>query len=103
MGGFEAVVDGVVLPEFAGFRIHGDHFARTKPATALDALRRTVPDTGFRGDGENPIVRDAVACRPQPIAIEIAAGNAAIGGYDPGRPVPWFLVHGVEFQEGFQL
>ena len=66
-------------------------------------LRRVVPDARFRGDGDVPILGDDPARRAQPVAIQGAAGIAAVGQHDAGRTVPGLHMRGVVLVKRLQI
>ncbi len=84
----EDALDRPVLLEPAGNRVDGDRLAGAEPPAAdTPSLRQRDRAHLGRADDE-PVVDHGVAERPQPVAVERGADDAAVGEDDARRPVP---------------
>ncbi len=100
---FEVVVDVGRREQPAGFDVDRQHFAGLHPALGHHLLGGVVVHADLRGDGEVAVLGDDVAGRAQAVAVQHAAGVAAVGEHDAGRAVPRLQVHRVVLVEGAQV
>ena len=103
MAALQEIVDPLGVHELGGLQIERQHFARPELALLDHVLGQVIPHARFGGDGDVAILGDDPARRPQAVAIQGAAGIAAVGEHDAGRPVPGLHVRGVVLVEGLQV
>ena len=99
----EAGLDFLVVEEFAGGEVEGDHAAGAE-ATGLDDLAgEVVHEAGFGAEDDVAVVVDLVAGGAQAVAVEGGADDAAVGEEDRGGAVPGLHHAGVVAEEGLGL
>ena len=69
-------------------RVDEEHLARVQAPLQHDVLGRDVEHPDLRGHDDEVVVRDAVARRPQAVAIEHGADDRAVGEGDRRGAVP---------------
>ena len=81
------------------------HQDLSRPDTTLgnDLIRLVSMGANFRGQRDKAVIGCHPPRRAQTIAIEEAAGVAAIGQHNAGRTVPGLHVHGVVLVKRFQI
>ncbi len=99
----QEIVDPLGVHELRGLQIERQHLAGPELALLDHVLRFVIPDARFRGDGDVPVLGDDPAGGAQPVAVQGAAGVAAVGEYDAGRAVPGLHVRGVVFVECLEV
>ena len=99
----QAVVDGFGIEEFTRLQIGSNDLARLDAAFLHHVFRLVVPHTDFGRDGQVAILGDHIARRAQSVAVQHAAGIAAIGPDDTGRAIPRLHVQRVVFVECAQI
>ena len=95
-------VDGAAVEHAAGFQFHGDHLARPQAALGDDLVLGDAEGAGFGGDHQR-VVGARPARRPKPVAVEQAAGIAAVVERDRGRAVPRLGMQRVVLVEGGEV
>ena len=83
--------------------VNNHQLARTDAAFLDHFIRLVIPDTDFRGTGDELVFCDDVSRRTQTVTVQIAGGKTTVGHNDARRAVPRFHVHGVKIEEGAQL
>jgi len=84
----KGVLDLVIRNDAALLQIDEQHLTRLQPPFGNDPLFGDRQNTGLRGEHDESVTRDDIACRAQAVAIERGADLAAIGKGDSRRPVP---------------
>ena len=80
--------------------IHRQHLARTEPTLFNDAALLQFDHARFRTHHHVAVAGDAVAGRPQAIAIERGTHHATVAEHQQRRPIPGLLQTGVVLIEG---
>src|SRR5471032_504112 len=99
----QAVVDRVGVEDLTGFGVHGKYLARPDTALGDNVFRLVVPDTDFRGQGDETVFGGDPTRRAQAVTVEQAHRVTTVGHYHAGRAVPRFHVHRVVFVERTQI
>ena len=89
-----------VAEQAAVVEVDGQHLARAQAALFDDAALFELHHPGFRAHHHIAVAGDAVAGRPQAIAIQGGANAAAIGKHQQGRAIPGLLQTGVVLVHG---
>ena len=66
-------------------------------------VRLIIPDTDFRGAGNELIFGDDVARRTQTVTVEVTGGKTTVRHHDACRAIPRLHMHGVKVKEGTQF
>ena len=103
MAALQQLVDVVVLEQRRRLQVERDHLARAHAALAHHVFGLVVPHADFGGDGQVAVLRDHIARRTQAVAVERAAGIAAIGEHHARRAIPGLHVRRVELVERAQV
>ena len=103
MPALEQFIDPLGVHELCGLQIQREDLTGPELAFLDHVLRLVVPHAGFGGDGDVSVLGDDPARRAQAVAIQRAAGIAAIGEHHTGRTIPGLHVRGVIFVKGFQI
>ena len=103
MPALQQIVDAFGVHELGCLQIQRQHLAGPELALLDHILRLIVPDARFRSDGDVSILGDDPARGTQPIAVQGAAGVAAVGQHDAGWAVPRLHVRGVVLIESLQV
>ena len=103
MPALQEIVDLLGVHELGGLQVERENLARPELALLDHILRLVIPDPRLRGDGDVPVLGDDPARRPQAVAVQRAAGVAAVGEHDARRPVPGLHVRRVVLIEGLEV
>ena len=66
-------------------------------------VRLVIPDTDFRGAGDELIFGDDIARRTQTVTVEVTGGKTTVRHHDARRAIPRLHMHGVKVKEGTQF
>ena len=84
----ELLLDLLVLDDAALLGVHEEHAARLQAPLAEDVFRRDVEHAGLRRHDHEAVLGQAVARRPQAVAVENGANLLAVGEANRGGTVP---------------
>ena len=62
-----------------------------------------IPDTHFRGTGDELVFGNDIARRTQTVTVQVTGGKTSVGHNDACRAIPRLHVHGVKVKERAQL
>ena len=91
-----------VVEDFSFLRVNHQHFARLQPPFLFDFRRCEGQCARLGRHHHHVVVRNQVAGRAQAVTVEHAAGVAAVGEQQGGRPVPGLHEDALVFVERFQ-
>jgi len=94
MAGRHLFLDLPVLQQATVFQVDGQHLARAEPTLFNDPAFLDGHHTGFRTHHHQAIASDAVAGRPQSVAIQRSTHTASVTEHQQRRAIPGFLEAG---------
>ena len=99
----EHALDGVVVQDLAGLGVDQEEATGLQPPLLDDAVLGDGQHPGLGGHHHPTVLRDQPAGRPEAVAVEGGADQAAVGEGDRGGAIPGLDERGVELVEGVPL
>ncbi len=103
MAAFQIVIGFCRVQNTPTAGVDNHQFAWPDAAFFDHFVRLVIPDTDFRGAGDELIFGDDVARRTQTVTVEVTGGKTTVGHHDARRAIPRLHMHGVKVKEGTQF